>query len=362
MLDKRHSLHLGSHLDRIEDVTRERRPPADDLVSGIEDCKREVAEDAVGAGCEGDLGGFDPVARCQGFAQPESATVRVAVQVPGPTSEGLERAREGAELPLVRCELYDPVEPEVPLDLLHGLARLIRHEIGDRGAKEWIPVHDESLELLRPDHRVYPLGVDEIGLFPLELVLLPGEQRPLHIFEPRYRELIGECLETGDQFGLVLSDEDGLREIGTRAAVVEVLEHFDDGRLNVVIEGVDRFRLVELTEGRSYATAEVDDLVDEADSPTEDERERVLAAYDKVLEAAQAELDELDPATESLAFEIGARIELGNEIKQDLLELRSERERVVRLEPILARAAEAVLRERTVRERASGNGRVEPVP
>ena len=204
--------------------------------------------------------------------------------------------------------------------------------------------------------------MDEIGLFQLELVLLPGEQRPLHIFEPQYRELIGECLETGDQFGLVLSDEDGLREIGTRAAVVEVLEHFDDGRLNVVIEGVDRFRLVELTEGRSYATAEVDDLVDEGDSPTEDERERVLAAYDKVLEAAQAELDELDPATESLAFEIGARIELGNEIKQDLLELRSERERVVRLEPILTRAADAVLRERTVRERASGNGRVEPVP
>jgi Lon protease-like protein len=189
--------------------------------------------------------------------------------------------------------------------------------------------------------------VDEIGLFPLELVLLPGEQRPLHIFEPRYRELIGECLETGDQFGLVLSDEDGLREIGTRAAVVEVLEHFDDGRLNVIIEGLDRFRLVDVNEG---------------DGPTEDERERVLAAYDKVLEAAQAELDELDPATESLAFEIGARIELGNEIKQDLLELRSERERVVRLEPILTRAAEAVLRERTVRERASGNGRVEPVP
>jgi Lon protease-like protein len=143
---------------------------------------------------------------------------------------------------------------------------------------------------------------------------------------------------------------------------VEVLEHFDDGRLNVVIEGGERFRLLELTEGHSYATAEVDDLEDEGDSPTEDERARVLAAYDKVVEAAQAELDELDPATERLAFEIGARIELGNEIKQDLLELRSERERVVRLEPILTRAAEAVLRERTVRERASGNGRVEPVP
>ena len=363
VLGELHPLRVGSHLDRPEHVARKRRPSADDLVIGIEDREREVADDAVGAGRERHLGEIDAVTRCQRFPQTIGAAVRVAVQVPGPPGKRLERAREGPELALVRCELHDAVEPELPLDLLDGLAGLIRHEVGDGGTNERILGHVESLEGLRYlNRRDYALRMDEIGLFPLELVLLPGEQRPLHIFEPRYRELIGECLETGDQFGLVLADEDGLREIGTRAAVVEVLEHFDDGRLNVVIEGGERFRLLELTEGHSYATAEVDDLEDEVDSPTEDERARVLAAYDKVVEAAQAELDELDPATESLAFEIGARIELGNEIKQDLLELRSERERVVRLEPILTRAAEAVLRERTVRERASGNGRVEPVP
>ena len=74
----------------------------------------------------------------------------------------------------------------------------------------------------------------EIGLFPLGIVLLPTEQIPLHIFEPRYRELIAECLEEEREFGLILADDDGLREVGTRALVTEVLERFDDGRLNVV--------------------------------------------------------------------------------------------------------------------------------
>src|ERR671924_1837995 len=116
--------------------------------------------------------------------------------------------------------------------------------------------------------------MDEIGLFPLNLVLLPGEHAPLHIFEPRYRELIGECLEDGKEFGLVLADDDGMRDVGTRAGVVEVLERFPDGRLNVVVEGRERFRLVELTEGRSYMTAEVDELEDELDDPSAEEVEQ----------------------------------------------------------------------------------------
>ena len=78
--------------------------------------------------------------------------------------------------------------------------------------------------------------MDEIGLFPLPLVLVPGEQAPLHIFEPRYRELIGECLDHGNKFGLVLEDEQGMRDVGVSCAVVEVTDHFDDGRLNVVVE------------------------------------------------------------------------------------------------------------------------------
>ena len=99
--------------------------------------------------------------------------------------------------------------------------------------------------------------MDEIGLFPLGIVLLPTEQVPLHIFEERYKELIGECLDEEREFGLVFADDDGLREVGTRAAVTDVLERFEDGRLNVVVEGRERFRLVELTTGRAFQTGEV---------------------------------------------------------------------------------------------------------
>jgi Lon protease-like protein len=203
--------------------------------------------------------------------------------------------------------------------------------------------------------------MSEIGLFPLNLVLLPGEQAPLHVFEPRYKELIGECLAEDEEFGLVLADEDGIREIGTRAGVIEVLERFDDGRLNIVVEGRERFRLVELTEGRPYATAEVVGIDDDGEDPTEEEVEQCLAAYDRVVKAAEAELEELDFDADSIAFQIAARVDFGTEIKQGLLELQSERERVLRLAPMLNQAADAVKRDREIRERASGNGRVEPI-
>src|SRR5438132_6534735 len=146
----------------------------------------------------------------------------------------------------------------------------------------------------------------EIGLFPLELVLLPTERVPLHIFEPRYKELIGECLRSGDEFGLVLQDEQGRREIGTRAAVVEVLQVFDDGRMNVVVEGHDRFRLRELTSGRAFLTGDVEPMDDEEeqDEVAAGDAERVLTLFRQLVEVAGGDVDEPDGASGSLSFEI----------------------------------------------------------
>jgi ATP-dependent Lon protease len=203
--------------------------------------------------------------------------------------------------------------------------------------------------------------VDEIGLFPLNLVLVPGEQAPLHIFEPRYRELIAECLDFGGDFGVVLEDDEGMREVGVRCAVVEVTDRFPDGRLNVVVEARERFQLLELTEGRTFRTAEVEEVPDETETPSEDEMEECLAAYARVIAAADVEVDDLDLDAESIAYQIASRIDFGTEIKQGLLEIRSERERVVRLAPMLNQAAEAVERESEIRRRAGGNGRVEPL-
>src|SRR6188768_2297214 len=132
--------------------------------------------------------------------------------------------------------------------------------------------------------------MEEIGLFPLGLVLLPTEQVPLHIFEPRYRELIAECVEGEQPFGLVFADDDGLRRTGTLASVVEVVERFEDGRLNIVVEGGDRFRLLELTDGRSFHTGTVEPLADNDDPPDPADVTRGIGLFAQLVELTRLEI------------------------------------------------------------------------
>lgn len=198
--------------------------------------------------------------------------------------------------------------------------------------------------------------MDEIGLFPLELVLLPTERIPLHIFEERYKELIRECLAEESEFGLLL---DGAK-IGTRAAVTEVLQELSDGRLNVIVEGRERFRLVELTTGRSFQTAIVDPLED-ADEPADGEQtQRALEVFRELVELTGTIVDEPPADSPLLAFELAARVDFGNELKQELLELPSPKQRIARLTELLELAAHAVAREREAHDRASKNGKVTP--
>jgi Lon protease-like protein len=199
--------------------------------------------------------------------------------------------------------------------------------------------------------------VDRLGLFPLGMVLLPTERVPLHIFEPRYRELIGECLAEKREFGLLLGDPEGLREVGTRAAVVEVVDRFPDGRLNIVVEGRERFRLVELTEGRSFATGEVEPLADDVAVSERDQREVALGLYRELAELVEAEADEPDPDSGVLSFELAARVDFGVERKQELLELTSEPDRLGRVGDLLRKAIDAIRLERELAERSSMNGR-----
>ena len=203
--------------------------------------------------------------------------------------------------------------------------------------------------------------MSELGLFPLGVVLLPTERVPLHIFEPRYKELIGECLESDAEFGLVLADDDGLRAIGTRAAVTDVLHRFPDGRMNVVVEGGGRFRLLGLTSGRSFQTAEVEPLEDEESDAGAEARVLALERYGLLAAATGSEPDELDAESPVLSFEIAARVDFGAELKQQLLETRSEPDRLDTLATLLEEAAQAVLADRERAEQASTNGKVTPL-
>jgi ATP-dependent Lon protease len=97
----------------------------------------------------------------------------------------------------------------------------------------------------------------ELPIFELPLVLLPGEQVPLHIFEERYKRMIGASLEQGEPFGIVLRDDEGARSIGCTARVDDVLERFDDGRMNIVVSGEARFRVLDRFESPEYPAGEL---------------------------------------------------------------------------------------------------------
>jgi Lon protease-like protein len=201
----------------------------------------------------------------------------------------------------------------------------------------------------------------EIGLFPLRMVLLPTEIVPLHVFEPRYRELIAECLEHDTTFGLVYAHDGGLAQVGTHAAVTGVLERFDDGRMNIVVEGRERFRLLELTEGRSFQTARTERL----ESPPDDvadlaERERAIELFAGLVELTGGQAEVPDADAEQLSFLLAGRLELAPELKQELLEEASERVRLVRLVELLEAATASVEHVREVAVRAQRNGKAHP--
>src|SRR5579863_1116675 len=96
-----------------------------------------------------------------------------------------------------------------------------------------------------------------LPLFPLDLVLLPGASLPLHIFEPRYREMTAECLDQQKPFGVVRAKEDGISDIGCTAEILKVAKQYPDGRSDILTQGSRRFEVVQVNQERSFLQAEV---------------------------------------------------------------------------------------------------------
>jgi Lon protease-like protein len=190
-------------------------------------------------------------------------------------------------------------------------------------------------------------------------VLVPTERVPLHIFEPRYRELIGECLDADEEFGVLLQEQgEERRTVGTRAAVTDVLGVLPDGRMNIAIEGRERFRVVELHDDRSFLTATTAAVEDDPDPPDPADVEAALDVFVRLQQVVGSKREPPDAATPQLDFEIVARVDFGNPQKQELLELTSPRLRLVRLVELLEHALEALTLERQMQESASRNGKV----
>ena len=125
-----------------------------------------------------------------------------------------------------------------------------------------------------------------LPLFPLDLVLFPGTPLPLHIFEPRYREMISECLDRKKSFGVVRAKEEGVAEIGCTAEIITVTKKYPDGRMDIVTEGRERFEVMQVNQERSFLQAEVLYLQDEPDKATAEEIAQAVKLQGEIVELA----------------------------------------------------------------------------
>lgn len=165
-----------------------------------------------------------------------------------------------------------------------------------------------------------------LPLFPLGVVLFPGAQLPLHIFEDRYKEMIGEAIRKKEEFGVVLAAEKGIAHMGCTATVEHVLQTYEDGRMDIVTLGRRRFEINLIDEERAYLRGDVSFFDDEeSESAPLDLRQKVAELGKSI--ASDASFDPGDP---QLSFTVAQRLD-DLEFKQILLSMRSEKDRIEHL-------------------------------
>ena len=197
----------------------------------------------------------------------------------------------------------------------------------------------------------------DLGLFPLDLVLLPGERVPLHLFEPRYRQLYADCVLEDAPFVVVQAGPAGTADVGCSARFETLVQRFEDGRLNVVAAGVEPVRVVEETEGRLYFSAEVEPLADEPGEAPDDLVQQVLARY-RTLAGLEASAPSGLPEDVARSYAVASRFELPAGPKQLLLEARSETRRLEMVADLLDAVGREMEHARTAADRAGTNGKV----
>ena len=207
-----------------------------------------------------------------------------------------------------------------------------------------------------------------LPLFPLELVLLPEEPLPLHIFEERYREMIGECLRAktsgfGRQdFGVVLAKGQEISNVGCSAQIVTVTRKYDDGRMDILTVGKRRFEILLTNEEKSYLRASVEFFDDEgSDTPGETEAENAVRLFREIMRRLHQASEmpvHLPQPYRHLSFRLAASLPLALEFKQRLLSLRNEPERLQQVVHSMDQLIHQIDAVQEARDKAGGNGNI----
>jgi Lon protease-like protein len=198
-----------------------------------------------------------------------------------------------------------------------------------------------------------------LPLFPLDLVLLPGVPLPLHIFEPRYKEMIKECLEKKSPFGVIRVKQESFVNTGCTAEIINVLKTYPDGRMNILVEGQKRFEVLQVNQERSFLQAEVFYLEDEADPAAASDIEKALALHGEIMGLAGAKAEETERTNASqIAYRLAGSLPFDPDFQQALLEMNSEARRIREIISFFERILPALHRSASAKLRAGGNGHV----
>jgi len=175
-----------------------------------------------------------------------------------------------------------------------------------------------------------------LPLFPLQVVLLPDAELPLHIFEERYKEMIAEALRDKTEFGVVLANEKGIVNTGCTAVIECVMREYPDGRLDIMAVGRRRFEIERINDERAFLRGEVDYFDDDDEAAAEDgSRARAIAGYNELRAlTAEGPLSASETGAPRLSFRLARAIQ-DLELRQTLLAARSEAERLRRLAEFL---------------------------
>ncbi len=197
-----------------------------------------------------------------------------------------------------------------------------------------------------------------IPLFPLNIVLFPGQAAPLHIFEPRYRQMTRECLDAQAPFGLIFIDNGKLAQTGCTAMIVKVLKEYEGGQSDILAVGQSAFHLIHTYDDKPYYEGDVEYLeedftgVDSADSVR---LEELCNQCHQLLYGEDAPRFESEGGI-SLAYHVASELPIEAPVRQKLLEIRSEAERQKQLITFLVEWYPQLQRREHVRGKAAGNG------
>ena len=199
---------------------------------------------------------------------------------------------------------------------------------------------------------------DRIPLFPLNVVLLPGADLPLHIFEPRYLEMVGRCLKEKSEFGVLLALPKGIVRVGCTAEIIEVVKRDDDETLDILTIGRAPFRVIEFFDENPLAEGYVDYLEDREAPANPSVRLELVGLYETCYTLIFEDYPKNTDGEQSSQFSFLVADTLPMDLmwKQQILELRTEADRQERLVGYLRAWAPHLQKTGVMRQRAGGNG------